>query len=225
MISRNSDRYTWRHTVVLLVVLYGGICVFNYTNAQKSDESSNTSGLIEDERPDYKGLFDKGSTPRNYLKNGDFYSQDKPVRLGIDTSYIDKVDTAIWWYDKVLTEFPGTEEANEALRSKIRTIIGWDDGYGSDREYFGLHHRGKANKYFPLIESTFLELETGFPDDEYLEALAFQIAQQYFYHIIVYNRKDYRDDCKQWHEKTIELAKGKDTFYSHLSKLRLRMLQ
>ena len=225
MISRISDRYTWRQVVVLFTVLYVGICVFNYTNAQNNSETSDTSSLLEDESPDYRGVFDKGLTPVNYLKNGDFYSQDKSLRLGIDTSYIDKVDTAIWWYDKVLTEFPGTEEANEALRAKIRTLIGWNQGYGENQEYFGLHHRGNANKYFPLIESTFLELEIGFPDDEYLEAFAYQIAQRYLYHILVYRRQDYKDNCKQWLEKTIELAKGKDTFYSHLSQLGLRRLR
>jgi hypothetical protein len=225
MISRNSDRYTWRHAVVLLMVLYVGMCVFNYTNAQKNSETSNTSSLLKDEIPDYRGLFDRGLTPVNYLKNGDFYSQDKSLRLSIDTSYIDHVDTAIWWYDKVLTEFPGTEEANEALRSKIRTLIGWEKGYGEDKENFGLHDRANAMKYFPLIESTFLELEIGFPDDEYLEAFAFQIAQRYLYHVLVYRRQDYKDNCKQWLEKTIELAKGKDTFYSHLSKLRLRLVR
>ena len=218
-------RFTWKHVVVLSIVLYAGICIFNFTNAQKS---SDTTTLLEDENPDYRGLFDKGSTPRNYLKNGDFYSQDKPLRLGIDISYIDKVDTAIWWYDKVLTEYPGTEEANEALRAKIRTLIGWEDGSGKDKKYYGLHayhDHGKVDEHFSLIETTFLELETGFPDDEYLEAFAFQIAQRYLYYILVFDYLNYKDSCKQWLEKTIALAGGKDTFYSHLSKLRLQLVK
>jgi len=215
-------QFTWKHAVILLIVLYIGTCVFNFTNAQKS---SNTTTLLEDEQPDYRGLFDREETPRNYLMNGNFYSEGKPRRLGIDLSYIDKVDTAIWWYDKVLDEFPRTKEANEALREKIRTLIGWTDGYGNDKEEFGLHDRNKGRKYFPLVESTFLELETSYPDDEYLEALAFQIAQQYLFHVLVYRNEGYKDDCKKWLEKTIALAGGKDTFYSHLSKLRLRLVQ
>ena len=215
-------QFTWKRVVVLFVVLYAGVCVFNFTNAQNS---SNTTTLLEDEEPDYRGLFDKGTTARNYIKNGNFYSQDKPRRLSIDSSYIDKVDTALWWYNKVLQEYPGTEEANEALREKIRTLIGWTDGYGDDREEFGLYDRGKARKYFPVIEATFLELETGYPDDEYLEAFAFQIAQRYLFHVLVYRNQDYKDDCKKWLEKTIALAEGKDTFYSHLSKLRLQLVQ
>ena len=164
------------------------------------------------------------STPQNYLKNGDFYSQEKPRRLVIDTSLIDKVDAAVWWYDKVLNEYPGTEEANEALRAKIRTLIGWEEGYGDNKKYYGLHNYIKV-KYFSLVESTFEELETGFPNDAYLEAFAFQIAQTYLIHISKYKYTRYIPNCKRWFEKTVELAEGKDTFYSHLAKLRLGLFQ
>ena len=225
MISRNFNGFTWKQFIVLLVVLYVGLCVFNYTNAQKSGETANISDLLEDDAPDYRGLFDRDSTPKNYLSNGDFYSRGKPVRLGIDLSLINKVDAAIWWYDKVLNKFPGTEEANEALRAKIRTLIGWEEGYGKDKKSFGLHSTKNLKNKFLLIESTFLKLETGYPNDPYLEALAFQIAQRYLYHFVVFRRPDHRDGCKKWLNKTIELARGKDTFYSHIAKLRLPLVE
>ena len=228
MTARILGRLTGWQVITLFVVIGIGVCVLNYTDAQKSNEESNVNTSLADAIPDYTGLFDKGETPRNYLSNGDFYSQGKPRRLGIDTSFIDKVDTAIWWYDKVISEFPGTEEANIALISKIRTLIGWEDGYGDGKKYYGLHayhDHGKIDGYFSLIATTFLELETGFPDDEYLEAFAFQIAQRYFYYLLVFDYLHYKNDCKQWLEKTIELAKGKDTFYSHLAKLRLPLIQ
>ncbi len=38
MISRNFNVFTLKQFIVLLVVLYVGLCVFNYTNAQKSEE-------------------------------------------------------------------------------------------------------------------------------------------------------------------------------------------
>ena len=216
--------FTWKQFIVLLVVLYVGLCVFNYTSAQKNEETSNISNLLDDDALDYRGLFDRDSTPRNYLMNGNFYSQDKPRRLGIDLSYIDKVDTAIWWYDKVLDEYPGTQEANEALRGKIRTLLGWEEGFGKEKKNLGLLSRIKG-KYFPIIESTFRELEIGYPDDEYLEAFAYQIAQRYLYHVLVYKKDSYKDNCEQWLHKTIKLADGKDTFYSHLAKLRLRLVE
>ena len=221
MISRNFNVFTWKQFIVLLVVLYVGLCVFNYTNAQKSEETSNTSKALEDNLD----LFDRDSTPQNYLKNGDFYSQEKPRRLVIDTGYIDKVAAAIWWYDKVLNEFPGTEEANEALRAKIRTLIGWEEGYGKDKKNYGLHNTNNLRNKFDLVESTFLELETGYPNDIYLEAFAFQIAQRYLYYFALYKNLTYKNNCKQWLEKTIELADGKDTFYSHIAKLRLPLVE
>ena len=221
MISRKFNGFTLKQFIVLLVVLYVGLCVFNYTNAQKGGETSNTSDSLEENLD----LFDIDSTPRNYLKNGDFYSQEKPRRLVIDTSFIEKVDTALWWYNKVINEYPGTQEANEALRAKIRTIIGWTEGYGKDKKSFGLHDRGLGSKYFPIIESTFNKLEAGYPDDEYLEAFAFQIAQRYFIYVLGYRQYKYKENCLHWFEKTIELAKGKDTFYSHLARKRIKSVE
>ena len=215
---------TWRQAIILFVVIGVGVCVFNYTDAQKNDDIPNENTSLEDAIPDYTGVFDQGATAKNYLSNGDFYSQDKPRKLIVDTGLIDKVDTAIWWYDKVIVEFPGTEEANIALRSKIRTLIGWEDGYGDKKKDYGLHSNPGA-KYFPLVESTFLELETGYPDDPFLEALAYQIAQRYLFHVLLYRKAQYKDECKQWLDKTIELARGKDTFYSHLATMRLGLLK
>ena len=65
MISRNFNVFTWKQFIVLLVVLYVGLCVFNYTNAQKSEETSNISNLLEEDAPDYRGLFDyRFNTPK-----------------------------------------------------------------------------------------------------------------------------------------------------------------
>ena len=221
MISRIFNGFTLKQFIVLLVVLYVGLCVFNYTNAQKSAETSNTNTSLEDNLD----LFDIDSTPKNYLKNGDFYSQEKPRRLVIDTSFIDKVDTALFWYNKVINKYPETEESNEALRAKIRTLLGWEEGYGKEKKYFGLQDRAKGSKYFPLVENTFNKLEARHPDDAYLEAFAFQIAQRYFIYVLGYREFKYKEVCIQWFEKTIELAKGEDTFYSHLAKRRIKSVE
>ena len=179
---------------------------------------------VDSELYNYAGVFASDPIPSNYIANGNFFSQKKPRQLIVDTSFIDKVDTAIYWYDKVLNEFPGTQEANEALKAKIRTLIGWEEGYGKDKKIYGLKSRVHTG-YFPLIESTFLELETGFPDDEYLEAFAFQIAQLYFIHVLGYRHYRYKESCITWFEKTIKLAKGADTFYSHLARKRIKSVK
>ena len=210
--------------VILFVVIGIGICVFNFTDAQKIDDKPNKNTSLADVIPDYTGVFDQEATAKNYLSNGDFYSQDKSRKLIIDTGLIDKVEASIWWYDKVIVEFPGTEEANIALRSKIRTLIGWEDGYGDKKKFYGLYSNPGA-RYFPLVETTFLELEIGYPDDPFLEALAYQIAQRYLFHVLIHRKPQYKDECKQWLEKTIELADGENTFYSHLAKMRLSLLK
>ena len=88
-----------------------------------------------------------------------------------------------------------------------------------------LFHSRFGGKYFLLLKSTFRELEIGYPDDPYLEEFAYQIAQRYFYHIVVYKQDHYGDEFKKWLEKTIELPQGEDTFYSHLAKLRLKLFE
>ena len=223
--KKTVERLTFMMLGAILVsVAYLAGSADKNADAQKSDEEPNENTSIASVGGGYTGLFDKDATPKNYLSNGDFYSQDKPRRLPIDLGLINKVESAIWWYDKVITEYPGTQEASIALRSKIRTLIGWTEGYGKDKKAYGLHSRVHSG-FFALIESTFLELEVGYPDDEYLEALAFQIAQRYLYHVLVYRKTVYKEDCKRWLEKTIKLAKGADTFYSHLARLRLTLVE
>ena len=78
----------------------------------------------------------------------------------------------------------------------VQTLLGWEEGYGKDKKYFGLASRIKGRD-FPIIESTFQELEIGFPEDEYLEAFAFQIAQRYLYHVLAYKKDNYKDNCEQ----------------------------
>lgn len=221
------ERFTFMVVGALLVSAAYLVGITDKTaNAQKTNEVPDANTLA-DVAGGYTGLFDKDATPQNYLSNGDFYSQDKPRKLPIDSSLIDKVKASIWWYDKVITEYPGTPEASIALRSKIRTLIGWTEGYGKDKKAYGLHgpYSRAHTGYYALVESTFLELEIGYPDDEYLEALAFQIAQRYLYHVLVNRKTVYKDNCKQWLEKTIKLAKGADTFYSHLARLRLTLVE
>ena len=210
-------------TISILSLFIGigiGVSIVSYTNAEKKSESDNTSSL-EDKLPDYTGLFDNASTADNYLSNGNFYSESKSYRLTIDTSFMDLVSSAIHWYDKVISEFPNTEQANRALKDKMRTLIGWTDGYGDNERFYGLKDRKLAAAYFPMIEKTFTKLESDYPEDQYLQAFAYQIGQAYFYHLIAYRKKEYAEPCQKWMNKTIELANGKETFYSHLATHRL----
>lgn len=136
----------------------------------------------------------------------------------VNTSYMDKVGNAIYWYDKVIAEFPKTKPANRALKDKMKTLLGWTDGYGDSKREYGLSDPKKARFYFPLLENTYKMLETDFPENSELSPFAFQIAQKYLFYLYVYRDNKYLAPSKKWINKTLELAKGKDTFYSHIAR-------
>ena len=209
-------QFNWKHVVILLFVLSATLCVFVFSRAENNTETPKSEDILS-----HGGVFDSDISPKNYLRNGNFYSEDKGRVLTIDSSYIDPVKASIYWYDKVINEFPNTPECNQALKEKIKTIVGWSDGYGDNERRYGLKKRLGAEQFFKTIEETFQKLETDYPDDSRLEAYAFQIAQAYFYQMIVYRKNSLKAKHEEWLRKTIELSNGKDTFYSHLARMRL----
>ena len=202
----------------LLIGIGIGISIVTWTNAEDNIDSTLESVEVKEALPEYTGILDDKATAINYLKNGNFYSKDKSYAMIIDTSYMDLVSYAIYWYDKVISEYPKTPAANRALKDKMKTLIGWTKGYGDDRRNYGLRDRTKASIYFPLLEATYVLLEKDYPDDLELSAFAFQIAQEYLIYLYVYRNGKYLEPSKKWITKTIQHAKGKDTFYSHLAK-------
>lgn len=210
----------------LLIGIGIGISLVNWTNAEDNpdpDPTTEHATVIED-LPEYTGVFDKAATGMNYLKNANFYSEGKSYEFRIDTSLIDRVGFAIYWYDKVITEFPNTPAANRALRDKMKTILGWTEGFGDDKKYYGLTDRNLNTSvvYFQKLIVTYAKFERDYPDDPYLQAFAFQIAQKYWYYLLTTNNSMYTPFAEKWMKKTIELSDGKDTFYSQIAKRRLR---
>ncbi len=199
-----------------------GISIVNWTTAEEDNTDATAEHITVEELPEYTGAFDKASTGINYLKNGNFYSKGKSYKFRIDASYIDSVEYANYWYDKVISEFPNTPAANRALKDKMNTILGWTEGYGDDKEYYGLDDRKKAGIYFPLLIATYAKFEKDYPDDPHLQAFAFQIAQKYWFYLLITRDSKYANPAQKWMDKTIELSEGKDTFYSQIAKKRLR---
>lgn len=204
----------------LLIVLCVGLCIFNYTSAEKNDETPNQSRSLEN-NPE---VFDTDTTPRNYLRNGDFFSQGKPLTFTIDTGIVSKVGTSVRWYDKVINEFPGTPEAHQALHAKIRTLIGWEEVLGERIISHGLQNLNN-DIYFPIIEEAYNTLESNYPDDPYLQAFAFQIGFQYYRFLSQYDRSRYKENGIRWFQKVIEFANGKETFYSTLANVHIHNLE
>ena len=151
----------------------------------------------------------------SYIKNGDFWSEDKKTIFTIDSSWIPKVESSIKWYDKVITEFPKSVASKVAYKKKLRTILGWKDigQYGSK---YGI--RGDFEKYIPLLLSAFKSFEEDHPTDSSLQAFRYQIAQSYW------NNRRW-NETRIWLNKIIEKSNDDDTFYKDLAERRLNKVE
>ncbi len=149
-----------------------------------------------------------------YLSHADFWAEDRSRIFEIDTSWIPSVEAAIYWYDRIIAEFPASNAARTAYEEKMRTIIGWEEP-GPYGESYGLK---RDSSYLPLLESTFREYEANFPDAVRLQSFRFQVAQA---HWLAENWAQTRS----WLNEIIEKDGGADSFYKDLAERRLKKVE
>jgi hypothetical protein len=150
----------------------------------------------------------------SYVRNGDFWS-DAPDKFTIDASWLPKAELGLYWYDRVIKEYPGSDAAELAYIRKLRTLLGWRESgqYGSA---FGV--KSDFKKYMPLTLQAFESFAQAFPSNSSLQAFRFQIAQAYW------GQKDWTN-TRAWLQKIIDAAKSEETFYSELAKARLAKIE
>ena len=163
------------------------------------------------------------SVAKLYLKNAEFWSDGKEDSWMIDSSWIPKVEFALKWYDKVISDFPKSEEARSAYIGKIRTLLGWkgrgDTTYGVAANF---------GKYIENLVDTFRSFERDFPNDTTLQSCRFQIGQAYFVRWFtpypVISPKSVAgsnlQQAKEWFDEVITNSREKDTFYRQISEER-----
>jgi tetratricopeptide (TPR) repeat protein len=151
----------------------------------------------------------------SYLRHANFWSSDRDSKFTIDASWIPKVETAVKWYDKTITEFPSSVASKIAREEKIRTLIGW-----KERGKYGSSYGTKENfkTYMPQVLSTFSELESNFPKAPTLQAFRYQIAQAYW------GVKDW-DNTRLWLNIVIEKAGESGGFYKDTAERRLQKVE
>lgn len=152
---------------------------------------------------------------RVFLRNADFWAKERDRVFRIDSSWIPNVDAAVFWYDKVLADQPGTAAARVAYEEKMRTLLGWKDP-GQYGESHGV--RGNARTYLPLLEATFREYEKEFPNAAALQAFRFQIAQAHW-------RQKNWPKTREWLSETVERDAGANSFYKDLAERRLKKVE
>jgi len=150
----------------------------------------------------------------SYIANGDFWSKSES-KFTIDSSWLPNVELADEWYDRVITEFPGTDSAEVAYERKLHNLLGWKE-IGSQGEAYGL--QANFGLYMPQVLSTFAAFEHDFPKSASLQAFRYQIAQAWW------DKRNW-DAAKEWLQKIIDQGNGQQTFYTELAKARMEKLQ
>jgi len=155
------------------------------------------------------------ATARVFLRNADFWAKDRDRIFRIDSSWIPNVEAAVFWYDKLIAEQPGTTAAKTAFEEKMRTLLGWKDS----GQYGGSHGvRGNPGTYLPMLESTFREYEKAFPQSAALQAFRFQVAQAYW-------RQKNWQKTRELLNEILEKDAGANSFYKDLAERRLKKVE
>jgi len=157
----------------------------------------------------------KNAVALSYLRHGDFWSRGKDDRFTIDSSWIPNVETAIKWYDKVISEFPKSAASRVAYQDKMRTLLGW----GKPGRYGSKHGIEESfYKYMPQLLETFTSFEKEHPNAPTLQAFRYKIAQAYW------RNKDWAK-TREWLDLVIKQSGEGDSFYKDLAERRLKKVE
>jgi len=154
---------------------------------------------------------------QSYIKNGDFYTAEKSETTTIDTSWIPLIDASVAWYDRVIEEFPGTNEAKRAYLKKFAAYVGWR-GRGQYDESYGLYNDFQVTQTLVKLEELLSEFEAAFPEDGNLQRMRFTIAQGYW------GRRDWAK-TKEWLNVIIDNDDGINGFWKDVAEWRLKKVE
>lgn len=154
---------------------------------------------------------------QSYIRNGDFYTQEKSERTTIDTSWIPVIEASTGWYDRVINEFPNTPEARSAYLKKFSAIVGWR-GRGKYDSDYGLFNDFQVNQALKQLEGLISEFETEFPNDNNLQRMRYTVAQGYW------KKKDFAK-TREWLNLIIEKDNGVNGFWKDVAEWRLKKVE
>jgi len=164
---------------------------------------------------DYEKETIKNAVAQSYLRHGDFWSRGKDYKFLIDSSWMQNVEAAVKWYDKVIQEFPNSSASRLAYEEKLRTLLGWK-GSGKYGSSYGIEEN--FSKYMPQLINTFNAFEKEHPNASSLQAFRYQVGQSYW------KNKDWAK-TREWLDLIIEKAGGTESFYKDLAQRRLQKVE
>lgn len=157
-----------------------------------------------------------------------FWMGDIPRQPAIDTTWLNSSEAAEFWLRKIVAEYPGTRDAEEALASIVRLHLGSQGDAEAEGHRAGGHGAwgaasrsgtsGKPSRGFEehmaKAEAALGELKTAFPKSTELPRLQFLAAHVYW---VVGDE----ERSRPWLIKVTEGTKV-DTLWGQLAKLRLK---
>ena len=181
----------------------------------------------------------RNAVARSYLRHGDFWSEYENRTFEIIARKVSGIGAANKWYDKVITEFPGTPAAKLAYENKLRTLLGGIKEEAerifknySEKRFLSRGSEEKAekflknssSKYLPQFKETFAAFERDFPKSGSLQAFRYQIAEMYETYGLTLKDKNGKN-VKTWLNAIKSAAGEQDSFYKDLAKRKLRTLK
>jgi len=148
----------------------------------------------------------------SYFRRGDFLSKGKRKIFTIDLNWTPNVESALKWYDKVISEFPKSAASRVAYQEKMLTLLGWEDSDSSGKKHGIIE---SFDKYMPQLLETFTSFEKEHPNASTLQAFRYQIAQAYWANKNWIKTKD-------WLNLVIKESSEGDSFYKDLAERRLK---
>ena len=175
-----------------------GLLIDEFPNTEKARTvSAGIKYLLED----YDALVLESAkeevsdvSAQSYLLNAQFW-WDPPKQWGIYTSHINQFTMAREWYDKVVTEFPGSDAAKKAMSYRFMLHKDGMEAYREERQLVQARKVEKIKKeeipnavlelsqdFAPLILPLIHEYNKfveDFPGDAVAHIMELQIAQEY----------------------------------------------
>ncbi len=152
-----------------------------------------------------------------YFNNAKFWD-DSPEQYTIEERGILSLDMALYWYDRIIKEFPNSVSSELAQEKKIKCLIS-GISTGSGRE---LITRYKDYRYFdldiPKVIEAYNKLEAEFPNNSNLNSIRYQISQ-------AYNLKEDYDNTLTWLNIILSKNNNEENFYTKLARERVAYIE
>ena len=211
--------------------------VEKYPNSKRIVEVQQQIEVLKVGLSDTLDVVLENITAQLYFRQAEFWMENENVStiFKINTSALPNYEAGLKWLDKVITEFPGTAEAEKAYKYKLFIFLKQANNLRNVKSHYEKRAKTASRKNWRteaqeealktgiLISKNLITLgslfdvfEAAFPESTLLQAFRFQIAQLYM------KDKNF-EAADQWLNKIIEASGDGDSFYKQLAQYRLKI--